>query len=86
MTVNLCFAETHAVDIGKKGLDLENFKIKIDHTDLIKVKKEGNIVHISSNPGMKILKMLMKKKVVRTHVKLIEKDFTLSLIAIPVIV
>lgn len=82
LTVNLCFSASHVVDIGEKGLDLEEFKIKIDSPDLIKVKREGNLVHISSKPSLTTLKMLTKKKVTRTHVKLIEKDFTLSLIAV----
>lgn len=82
LTVNLCFSATHVIDIGEKGLDLESFKIKIEHPDLIKVEKEGNLVHISSKTGMETFKMLMKRKVTRTHVKLIEKDFTLSLIAV----
>jgi len=82
LTVNLCFSAAHVIDIGKKGLDLKDFKIKIDHPDLLDVKKEGNLVHISSKPSMETLKMLMKNTVTRTHVKLIEKDFTLSLIAV----
>ncbi len=82
MTINLCFSSSHVIDIGQKGLDLEEFKVKVDSPDLIKVKHEGNQVQISSNPSLKTLKMLAKKKVTRTHIKLIEKDLTLSLIAI----
>ncbi len=82
VTINLCFSATHVIDIGEKGLGLEDFKIKVDHPDLVEVKKVGNKVHISSNTSMQALKFLMKRKVTRTHVKLIEKDFTLSMIAV----
>ena len=82
LTVNLCFSAKHIIDIGDKGLDLDEFKVKVDSPDLINVKQEGNQIHISSNPSLKTLKMLAKKKVTRTHIKLIEKDLTLSLVAI----
>ncbi len=82
LTINLCFSSTHVIDIGEKNLNLDDFEIKIDHPDLVKVEREGDKVHITSDASMKMLKLLMKKKVIRTHVKFIEKDLTLSLIAV----
>jgi len=82
LTVNLCIDSSHVVDVGRKGLDLKEFKIIVDQPDLITVKQEGTSIHISPKINMGALKRLVVKKVTRTHIKLIEKDNTLSMIAV----
>lgn len=84
LTINLCLTATHTVDTGIKGLDLDEFQVKVDNPDLIKIEVEGSKVHISPAQNWSTLKTFMSKRVVRTHVKLIEKDNTLSLIAVRV--
>ncbi len=84
LTVNLCLSDAHTVDTGVKGLDLDEFQVMVDDADLIETKIEGSRVHISPVQNWSTMKTFMAKRVVRTHVKLIEKDNTLSLIAVRV--
>jgi mono/diheme cytochrome c family protein/virulence-associated protein VagC len=82
ITVNLCVNAAQVIDVGRDGLDLSEFEIEVDNPDVVEVTRKGSKVRIAPANNRSFLKKLMKKKVSRTHVKLMEKDNTLSLIAV----
>ncbi len=82
LTVNLCVNSAQVIDVGRDGLDLKEFNIEVEKPDIVTVTREGSNVRITPADNKGFLKRLMKKKVSRTHVKLKEKDNTLSLIAV----
>jgi hypothetical protein len=72
------------VDTGDSGLDLNEYRIIVDNPDLINVEKDGTKLNISTKVKMDTIKALMKKRVTRTHIKLVEKDNTVSIISVRV--
>jgi mono/diheme cytochrome c family protein len=84
LTLNVCLSKSHVVDTGDSGLDLNDFRIIVDNPDLINVEKVGKTLNISTKVKMDTIKALMKKRVTRTHIKLVEKDNTVSIISVRV--
>jgi len=82
LTLNVCLSKSHVVDTGDSGLDLSDFKIIVDNPELINVEKDGKLLNISTNVKLETVKSLMKKRVTRTHIKLLEKDNTVSIISV----
>ena len=80
LTLNVCLSKSHVVDTGDSGLDLDDFKIIVDNPELINVEKEGKLLNISTKLKLDTIKSLMKKRVTRTHIKLVEKDNMVSII------
>ena len=74
MTVNMCANESYDVD-AKKGGD---FRVEVDDPKKIEAKKVGSHIKIKAKNWYKLL----EKKVSRTHVRVIEKNKTISLIAV----
>jgi mono/diheme cytochrome c family protein len=84
LTLNVCLSKSHVVDTGESGLDLNEYKIIVDNPDLINVEKDGMKLNISTKVKMDTIKALMKKRVTRTHIKLVENDNTVSIISVRV--
>ena len=84
LTLNVCLSKSHVVDTGDSGLDLNDFKIIVDNPDLINVEKDGKLLSISTKVKWETLKALTNKRVTRTHIKLVEKDNTVSIISVRV--
>ncbi len=84
LTLNVCLSKSHVVDTGDSGLDLSDFKIIVDNPELINVQKDGKLLNISTKVKFDTVKSLMKKRVTRTHIKLVEKDNTVSIISVRV--
>ncbi len=82
ITINLCVNAAQIIDVGRNGLDLNEFEIEVENPEVLAVTREGSKVRIASANKKGFLRKLMKKKVSRTHVKLMERDNTLSLIAV----
>jgi len=82
LTLNVCLSKSHVVDTGDSGLDLSDFRIIVDNPELINVEKEGKLLNISTKVTLDTVKSLMKKRVTRTHIKLLEKDNTVSIISV----
>ena len=82
ITVNLCVNAAQVIDVGRDGLGLNEFEIEVDNPEVVEVTRKGSKVRIAPANNKSFLKKLMKKKVSRTHVKLMEKDNALSLIAV----
>jgi len=72
------------VDTGDSVLDLSEFRVVVDNPELIAVEKEGKLINISTKVKLDTIKALMKKRVTRTHIKLVEKDNTVSIISVRV--
>ncbi|MBN4079920.1 hypothetical protein JYT60_01650, partial [bacterium AH-315-C08] len=53
-----------------------------DNPELINVEKDGKLLKISTKIKLDTIKSLMKKRVTRTHIKLLEKDNTVSIISV----
>ena len=66
------------------GLDLDDFRIIVDNPELIDVEKEGKLLNIATKLKMDTIKALMKKRITRTHIKLVEKDNVVSIISVRV--
>ena len=84
LTLNVCLSKSHVVDTGDSGLDLSDFKIIVDNPELIDVEKDGKLLKISTKVKLQTIKTLMEKRVTRTHIKLLEKDNTVSIISVRV--
>ena len=84
LTLNVCLSKSHVVDTGDSGLDLNDFKIIVDNPELINVEKDGKLLSISTKVKWETLKALTNKRVTRTHIKLVEKDNTVSIISVRV--
>ena len=84
LTLNICLSKSHIVDTGGSGLGLNEYRIIVDNPDLINVEKDGTKLNISTKVKMDTIKALMKKRVTRTHIKLVEKDNTVSIISVRV--
>jgi mono/diheme cytochrome c family protein len=82
LTLNVCLSKSHVVDAGDSGLDLNEFRIIVDNPELINVEKDGKRLNISTKVKLDTVKALMKKRVTRTHIKLVEKDNTVSIISV----
>jgi hypothetical protein len=82
LTLNVCLSKSHVVDTGDSGLDLSDFRIIVDNPELINVEKDGKLLNISTKVKLDTVKSLMKKRVTRTHIKLLEKDNTVSIISV----
>ncbi len=82
LTLNVCLSKSHVVDTGDSGLDLSDFRIIVDDPELINVEKEGKLLNISTKVKLDTIKSLMNKRVTRTHIKLVEKDNTVSIISV----
>ena len=82
LTLNVCLSKAHVVDTGDSGLDLSDFKIIVDNPELINVEKDGKLLNISTKVKLGTVKSLIKKRVTRTHIKLLEKDNTVSIISV----
>jgi mono/diheme cytochrome c family protein len=80
--INLCVNAAEVIDVGSDGLDLNEFTIEVENSEAVTATRKGNKVRIVPANNKNFLKRLMKKKVFRTHVKLMENDNTLSLIAV----
>lgn len=72
------------VDTGDSELDLDDFRIIVDNPELIDVEKEGKLLNIATKLKMHTIKALMKKRITRTHIKLVEKDNVVSIISVRV--
>ena len=66
------------------GLDLDDFRIIVDNPELIDVEKEEKLLNIATKLKMDTIKALIKKRVTRTHIKLVEKDNVVSIISVRV--
>ena len=66
------------------GLDLDDFRIIVDNPELVDVKKEEKLFNIATKLKMDTIKALIKKRVTRTHIKLVEKDNVVSIISVRV--
>lgn len=84
LTLNVCLSKSHVVDTGDSGLDLDDFRIIVDNPELIDVEKDGKLLKISTKVQLETIKALMKKRVTRTQIKLVEKDNTVSIISVRV--
>lgn len=84
LTLNVCLSKSHVVDTGDSGLDLSEFRIIIDNPELIDVEKNGELLNISTKLKLDNIKSLMRKRVTRTHIKLVERDNTVSIISVRV--
>lgn len=84
LTLNVCLSKSHVVDTGDSGLNLDDFRIIVDNPELIDVERDGKLLNISTKVKLETLKALMKKRVTRTHIKLVEKDNTVSIISVRV--
>ena len=82
LTLNVCLSKSHVVDTGDSGLDLSEFRIIVDNPELINVEKDEKLINISTKVKLDTLKYLMKKRVTRTHIKLVENDNTVSIISV----
>lgn len=82
LTLNVCLSKSHVVDTGDSGLDLNDFRIIVDDPELINVERDGKQLNISTKVKLKTVKALMRKRVTRTHIKLVEKDNTVSIISV----
>ncbi|MBT3182931.1 MAG: cytochrome c [Nitrospina sp.] len=82
LTLNVCLSKSHVVDTGDSGLDLSEFRVIVDNPELINVAKEGKLINISTKVKLDTVRALMKKRVTRTHIKLVEKDNTVSIISV----
>ncbi len=84
LTLNVCLSKSHVVDTGGSGLDLNEFMIIVDNPELINVEKDGKLLNISTKVKLATIKTLLKRRVTRTHIKLVEKDNTVSIISVRV--
>jgi len=84
LTLNVCLSKSHLIDTGDSGLDLDDFRIIVDNPELIDVEKEGKLLNIATKLKMDTIKALMKKRITRTHIKLVEKDNVVSIISLRV--
>jgi hypothetical protein len=84
LTLNVCLSKSHVVDTGDSGLDLDDFRIIVDNPELIDVERDGKLLNISTKLKLDTIKTLMKKRVTRTHIKLVEKDNMVSIISVRV--
>ena len=66
------------------GLDLDDFRIIVDNPELVDVEKEEKLLNIATKLKMDTIKALIKKRVTRTHIKLVEKDNVVSIISVRV--
>ena len=66
------------------GLDLDDFRIIVDNPELIDVEEEEKLLNIATKLKMDTIKALMKKRITRTHIKLVEKDNVVSIISLRV--
>ena len=74
MTINMCVNEAYDID-AKKGRD---FRVEVDDPKKLQAKKVGSHIQIKAKNWYKLL----EKKVSRSHVRVIEKNKTISLIAV----
>jgi hypothetical protein len=84
LTLNVCLSKSHVVDTGDSGLNLNDFRIIVDNPELINVEKDGKLLNISTKVKLDTIKALLEKRVTRTHIKLVEKDSTVSIISVRV--
>ena len=82
LTLNVCLSKSHVIDTGNSGLDLNEFRILVDNPELISVEKDGKLLKVATRVKMDTVKALLKKRVTRTHIKLVEKDNTVSIISV----
>lgn len=74
MTINMCANQVYDIDAKKGG----NFRVEVDDPKKLQARKVGSHIQIKAKNWYKLL----EKKVSRTHVRVIEKNKTVSLIAV----
>ena len=75
LTINMCVNETYIVDTKIKN---EVFKVEADEPDKLQVVSDGKYLHVTA----KYWPDLLAKKVYRSHVRVIEPNNKISLIAV----
>lgn len=75
LTINMCVNETYIVDTR---IDSNTTKAEVDEQEKLQVKKDGKYLHITA----KHWPDLMAKKVYRSHIRLIDGNKNLALIAV----
>ncbi|MFQ5672275.1 MAG: c-type cytochrome [Nitrospinales bacterium] len=77
LTINMCITDEYIIDSKKEN---GQFRVEADNPDLIQVKTEGKYIHVTAKSLRPFL--TSNKKVTRTHIKVIEKDDSVSLITV----
>jgi len=77
LTINMCVTDEYIIDSKKES---GQFRVEADNPDLIQVKTKGKHIHVTTKSLRPFL--TSNKKVTRTYIKVIEKDNSVSLIAV----